>query len=141
MTARPRAAAEIDAEADIIEVGGQDSKLVIKRNSVVVDYQMNKACAAGTGSFIDELAELLGISVKNGDFARLAFQAPHTIDLGTRCAAFMTQAVASAQQQGVPAEVITASLANSIAGNYLSKVVETRKLGHKVILTGAVFYN
>ena len=141
ITAQTRAAAELDPEADIIEIGGQDSKLVIKRNGVVVDYQMNKACAAGTGSFIDELAEQLGVSVKNGEFARLAFEAPHTIDLGTRCAAFMGQAVASAQQGGVPLEVITASLANSIAGNYLSKVVETRKLGDKVILTGAVFYN
>ncbi|MDM7999391.1 MAG: acyl-CoA dehydratase activase, partial [Dehalococcoidia bacterium] len=141
ITAQTRAAAELDPEADIIEIGGQDSKLVIKRHGVVVDYQMNKACAAGTGSFIDELAEQMGVSVKNGDFARLAFAAPHTIDLGTRCAAFMGQAVASSQQGGVPLEVIAASLANSIAGNYLSKVVETRKLGEKVILTGAVFYN
>ena len=141
ITAQTRAAAEIDPEADIIEIGGQDSKLVIKRNGVVVDYQMNKACAAGTGSFIDELAEMLGVSVTNGDFAELAFQAPHTIDLGTRCAAFMGQAVASALQEGVSLEVIAASLSNSIAGNYLSKVVGTRKLGNKVILTGAVFYN
>ncbi|MDH4067759.1 MAG: acyl-CoA dehydratase activase-related protein, partial [Dehalococcoidia bacterium] len=136
-----RAAAEIDPEADIIEIGGQDSKLVIKRNGIVVDYHMNKACAAGTGSFIDELAEMLGVSVTNGQFADLAFAAPHTIDLGTRCAAFMGQAVASAQQDGVPLEIITASLANSIAKNYLSKVVEHRRLGNKVILTGAVFYN
>ncbi len=141
ITAQTRAAVDIDPEADIIEVGGQDSKLVIKRNGVVVDYQMNKACAAGTGSFIDELAEQLGVSVNNGDFAALAFQAPHTIDLGSRCAAFMGQAVASAQQEGVPIEVITASLSNSIAANYLSKVVGARKLGDKVILTGAVFYN
>ncbi len=141
ITAQTRAAMEIDPEADIIEIGGQDSKLVIKRNGVVVDYQMNKACAAGTGSFIDELAEQLGIHVQNGEFAQLAFNAPHTIDLGSRCAAFMGQAVASAQQEGVPIEVITASLANSIAGNYLSKVLGNRKLGNKVILTGAVFYN
>ena len=141
ITAQTRAAADIDPEADIIEIGGQDSKLVIKRNGVVVDYQMNKACAAGTGSFIDELAEMLGISVHNGEFAHLSFNAPYTIDLGTRCAAFMGQAVASAQQEEVPFEVITASLANSIAKNYLSKVVGHRKLGDKVILTGAVFYN
>ena len=141
ITAQTRAAAEIDPEADIIEIGGQDSKLVIKRNSVVVDYQMNKACAAGTGSFIDELAEQLGVSVHNGEFARLAFNAPHTIDLGSRCAAFMGQAVAAAQQEGLPIEVITASLAKAITANYLSKVLGTRKLGNKVILTGAVFYN
>ena len=141
ITAQTRAAADIDPEADIIEIGGQDSKLVIKKNGMVIDYQMNKACAAGTGSFIDEMAETLGISVKNGEFAKSAFTAKHTIDLGTKCAAFMSQAVASAQQEGVPLEIITASLANSIAKNYLSKVVGTRKLGSKIILTGAVFYN
>ncbi len=141
ITAQTRAAAEIDPEADIIEIGGQDSKLVIKRNNIVVDYQMNKACAAGTGSFIDELAEMLDISVKDGEFANLAFESPFTIDLGTRCAAFMGQAVASAQQEGMPLPVITASLANAIAKNYLSKVVGNRKLSNKVILTGAVFYN
>lgn len=141
ITAQTRAAAEIDNDADIIEIGGQDSKLVLKRNGVVVDYQMNKACAAGTGSFIDELAELLGVSVTSGQFAELAFSAPHTIDVGTRCAAFTSQAVSSARQAGVPLPVITASLANSIAENYLSKVVAHRKLGQKVILTGAVFYN
>jgi len=141
ITAQTRAGVELDPEADIIEIGGQDSKLVIKRNGVVVDYQMNKACAAGTGSFIDELAEMLGVKVTNGEFARMAFEAPYTVDLGTRCAAFMGQAVASAQQQGVPLGVITGSLANSIAKNYLSKVVGNKKLGDKVILTGAVFYN
>lgn len=141
ITAQTRAGMELDPEADIIEIGGQDSKLVIKRNGIVVDYQMNKACAAGTGSFIDELAEMLGVRVTNGEFARLAFAAPHTIDLGTRCAAFMGQSVASAQQEGVSLEVITASLAIGIARNYLSKVVAGRKLGDKVILTGAVFYN
>ncbi len=141
ITAQTRAAADIDNEADIIEIGGQDSKLVIKRNGVVVDYQMNKACAAGTGSFIDEQAEMLGVSVNNGDFASLAFEAPHTIDLGTRCAAFMGQAVASAQREGASLEIINASLSNSIAKNYLSKVVGSRKLGSKIILTGAVFYN
>ncbi|MDY6912480.1 MAG: acyl-CoA dehydratase activase, partial [Chloroflexota bacterium] len=141
ITAQTRAAEELTPDADIIEIGGQDSKLVIKRNGVVVDYQMNKACAAGTGSFIDELAEMLDVSVKDGQFAALAFEAPHTIDLGSRCAAFMGQAVASAQQEGVPIEVITASLSNSIARNYLSKVVEMRRLGEEIVLTGAVFYN
>ena len=84
---------------------------------------------------------MLGVKVTNGDFARLAFKAPYTIDLGTRCAAFMGQSVAMAQQEGVPLEVIAASLSGSIAKNYLSKVVGHRKLGDKVILTGAVFYN
>ncbi|TFH37559.1 MAG: hypothetical protein E4G93_00030 [Dehalococcoidia bacterium] len=141
ITAQTRAGAELDPDADIIEIGGQDSKLVLKRNGVVIDYQMNKACAAGTGSFIDELAEMLGVKVTDGQFAKLAFDAPFTIDLGTRCASFMAQSVAKAQQDGVPLEVITSSLAIGIAKNYLSKVVENRRLGNRVILTGAVFYN
>jgi len=53
----------------------------------------------------------------------------------------MGQAVATAQQEGLPLDIILASLSNSIAKNYLSKVVANRKLGNKVILTGAVFYN
>ena len=141
ITAQTRAAEDLDREADIIEIGGQDSKLVIKRNGVVVDYQMNKACAAGTGSFIDEMAELLNISVKNGQFADLAFQAPYLVDLGSRCASFMGQAVASAQQQGIPIEIIVASLCSSIARNYISQILEGRRLGEKVILTGALFFN
>jgi len=141
ITAQARAAAELDPEADVIEIGGQDSKLILKRHGVVTDYQMNKACAAGTGSFIDELAELLGVVAKNGDFARLALSAPHTVDLGSRCAAFIGQAVAAARQDGLGLDIITASLTNSIAKNYLSKVVAHRRLGQKIILTGAVFYN
>ncbi len=141
ITAQARAAAELDPEADVFEIGGQDSKLIIKRRGVVADYQMNKACAAGTGSFIDELAELLGVAAKNGDFARLALSAPYTVDLGSRCAAFIGQAVAAARQDGLGLDVITASLTNSIAKNYLSKVVAHRRLGPKIILTGAVFYN
>ena len=141
ITAQTRAAEVLDGEADIIEIGGQDSKLVIKRNGVVVDYQMNKACAAGTGSFIDEMAELLNVSVKNGQFADLAFQAPYMVDLGSRCASFMGQAVASAQQQGVPINIIAASLCSSIARNYISQILEGRRLGDKVILTGALFFN
>ena len=80
ITAQIRAAADIDPEADIIEIGGKDSKLVIKKNGMVIDYQMNKACAAGTGSFIDEMAETLGVSVRNGEFAKLAFSGKYTIN-------------------------------------------------------------
>jgi len=141
ITAQTKAAEDIDTDADIIEIGGQDSKLVIKRNGVVVDYQMNKACAAGTGSFIDELAEMLGVSVTSGEFASLAFKAQNTIDLGTRCAAFIGQAVSLAQHEAISIEVVVASLSGAVARNYLSKVVGNRNLGQKVILTGAVFYN
>jgi predicted CoA-substrate-specific enzyme activase len=142
ITAQTRAAMQIDPDVStIFELGGQDSKFVYLENRTVLDYQMNKACAAGTGSFVDELAEQLGISTRTGEFARLAFLSPNQLDLGEKCTAFMSQAVTSAQHSGVPIEVITSSLATSLAKNYLSKVVGSRRIGDRVLLTGAVFYN
>ena len=131
-----------DPQVDtVFELGGQDSKYVYLENGTVLDYQMNKACAAGTGSFIDELAEQLGISTRTGEFARLAFTADEQLDLGEKCTAFMSQAVTSAQQAGASLNSIVSSLATSLAKNYHSKVVGTRKVGSRIFLTGAVFYN
>lgn len=142
ITAQTRAAKNIDPEVTtVIELGGQDSKYVSLQQGTVVDYQMNKACAAGTGSFIDELAEQLEVSTTTGEFARLAFAAPQQLDLGEKCAAFMSQAVTTYQHEGVPTEIIIASLSPSLVQNYLSKVVGHRRIGNRVILTGAVFYN
>ena len=72
ITAHATASAFICPEVDtIFEIGGQDSKYVRLENGLVKDFTMNKACAAGTGSFLEEQAEKLGISIKR-DFARLA---------------------------------------------------------------------
>ncbi|MGI5836311.1 MAG: acyl-CoA dehydratase activase [Chloroflexota bacterium] len=142
ITAQTRAALQIDPLVDtIFELGGQDSKYVYLENGTVLDYQMNKACAAGTGSFIDELAEQLGISTRSGEFARLAFAADTQLDLGEKCTAFMSQAVTSAQHSSVSLEVIVSSLTTSLAKNYRSKVVSNRRVGNRIFLTGAVFYN
>ncbi len=142
ITAQTRAALHIDPAVDtIFELGGQDSKYVYLENGTALDYQMNKACAAGTGSFIDELAEQLGVSTRTGEFARLAFAADNQLDLGERCAAFMSQAVTSAQHAGATLDVIASSLSTSLAKNYRSKVVGTSRVGKRIFLTGAVFYN
>ena len=142
ITAQTRAALHIDPDIDtVFELGGQDSKYVYLENGTVLDYQMNKACAAGTGSFIDELADQLGVSTRTGEFAHLAFAAEGQLDLGERCAAFMSQAVTSAQHEGVGLDVIASSLATSLAKNYRSKVVGTSRVGKRIFLTGAVFYN
>lgn len=142
ITAQTRAALHIDPQVDtVFELGGQDSKFVYLESGTALDYQMNKACAAGTGSFIDELAEQLGVSTRNGEFARLAFAAESQLDLGEKCTAFMSQAVTSAQHAGAPLEAIVSSLATSLAKNYLSKVVAGRRVGNRIFLTGAVFYN
>ena len=83
----------------IFEIGGQDSKFISIENGVVVDFAMNEACAAGTGSFLEEQAEKLGISIK-GEFARLALGAQRPTRLGERCTVFMERDVTGWMHKG-----------------------------------------
>ena len=76
----------------IFEIGGQDSKFISIENGMVVDFAMNEACAAGTGSFLEEQAEKLGISIK-GEFAKLALSPTAPTPLGERCTVFMERDV------------------------------------------------
>src|SRR3972149_3187296 len=89
ITAQATAAAYIDKDVDtIFEIGGQDSKYISLRGGVIVDLERNRACAAGTGSFLEEQAEKLDISIK-GEFAGLAFSSSNPLRLGERCTVFM----------------------------------------------------
>src|SRR5512147_2727953 len=95
ITAQATAAAFIDKDVDtIFEIGGQDSKYISLKNGVVVDFEMNKACAAGTGSFLEEQAEKLGISIK-GEFQESAFGSQNPCRLGERCTVFMENSLIS----------------------------------------------
>ncbi len=77
ITAQATAAAAIDPTVDtVFEIGGQDSKYISLRDGAVVDFEMNKACAAGTGSFLEEQAERLGISIKQ-EFERQGVRGAH----------------------------------------------------------------
>ncbi len=131
----------LDAKPDtIFEIGGQDSKFISLENGVVVDFAMNEACAAGTGSFLEERAEELGISIK-GEFADLALQSKAPIKLGERCTVFMQQDVAMYQQRGGRVPDLTAGLAYSIVYNYLNRVVRGRKIGDVIFFQGGTAYN
>jgi predicted CoA-substrate-specific enzyme activase len=73
ITAQATAAIALDPAVDtIFEIGGQDSKFISVENGVVVDFEMNKVCAAGTGSFLEEQSEKLGVNIA-GEFASIAF--------------------------------------------------------------------
>jgi len=124
----------------IFEIGGQDSKFIAIQNGVVVDFAMNEACAAGTGSFLEEQAERLGISIKE-EFARLAFQSRSPVRLGERCAVFMEQDVNAWQQRGAAREDLVAGLAYSVALNYLNRVVRGRRIGQVIYFQGGTAYN
>jgi predicted CoA-substrate-specific enzyme activase len=124
----------------IFEIGGQDSKFIAIENGIVVDFAMNEACAAGTGSFLEEQAERLGISIKE-EFARLAFRSRHPVRLGERCTVFMEQDVNAWQQRGAAREDLVAGLAYSVALNYLNRVVRGRRIGRVIYFQGGTAYN
>lgn len=141
ITAQARAAVSIDPEVDtLIEIGGQDSKFVRIDHGAVVDFAMNNACAAGTGSFLEEQADRLRISIRD-DFSALAFDARCPAALGERCTVFMESDLVHHQQQGAQVCDLTAGLAYSIAENYLNRVANGRTLGRRILFQGGVAAN
>ena len=141
ITAQATAAIMIDPEVDtIFEIGGQDSKFISIDDGVVVDFEMNKVCAAGTGSFLEEQAEKLDISIK-GDFEDLALQANTPSRLGDRCTVFMESDLNSHQQKGAAKDDLVAGLAYSIVHNYIQKVVGNKRIGNKIFFQGGVTNN
>ncbi len=124
----------------IFEIGGQDSKFISIREGVVVDFAMNEACAAGTGSFLEEQAERLGISIVD-EFAQLAFAAERPLRLGERCTVFMEKDVAAYLRRGVAKTDIAAGLAYAVAQNYLHRVVRHRRIGEVIFFQGGTAYN
>jgi predicted CoA-substrate-specific enzyme activase len=141
ITAQATAAAVIDPLVDtIFEIGGQDSKYISLDDGVVVDFEMNHACAAGTGSFLEEQAERLGISIKK-QFADLAFSSAAPIRLGERCTVFMESDLVSCQQQGAQTHDLAAGLAYSIVSNYINRVVGHRRIGKRIFFQGGTAFN
>lgn len=141
ITAQARAAVAVDPEVDtIIEIGGQDSKFMRLDHGAVVDFAMNNACAAGTGSFLEEQADRLGIDIAT-EFAASAFSSTCPAGLGERCTVFMESDLVHHQQQGSRVQDLTAGLAYSIADNYLNRVANGRPIGRRVFFQGAVASN
>ncbi len=124
----------------IFEIGGQDSKFISLQDGVVVDFAMNEACAAGTGSFLEEQAEKLGINIV-GEFAELALSSTAPIRLGERCTVFMERDVMAYQQRGARRDDLVAGLAFSIAYNYLNRLVRERTVGDCIFFQGGTAYN
>ncbi|MDR1081826.1 MAG: acyl-CoA dehydratase activase [Deltaproteobacteria bacterium] len=141
ITAQATAAVAIDPAVDtIFEIGGQDSKYISLSDGVITDFMMNKACAAGTGSFLEEQADKLGLSIR-GEFGDRALSSASPVHLGERCTVFMESDLVHHQQNGVSLEDLTAGLCHGIVANYLGRVVETRKVGERVFFQGGTSFN
>ncbi len=124
----------------IFEIGGQDAKFISIQDGVVVDFTMNEACAAGTGSFLEEQANKLGISIVD-EFSELAFASEKPVQMGERCTVFMEKDVSAYLQKGVDKKDIAAGLAFAVVQNYLNRVVRGRKIGNVIYFQGGTAYN
>jgi predicted CoA-substrate-specific enzyme activase len=131
-----------DSEVEtIFEIGGQDAKYVFLKNGVPIDYAMNEACSAGTGSFLEESASGdLSIHAA-ADIGPIALKGDAPLKFGEHCSAFINSDIRKAVQQGATKENITAGIVCSIVANYLNRVVGNRTIGGKIFLQGGVAKN
>jgi predicted CoA-substrate-specific enzyme activase len=123
----------------IIEIGGQDSKVIVLRRGVVVDFAMNTVCAAGTGSFLDQQAARLGISIET--FGNLALKANHPVRIAGRCTVFAETDMIHKQQIGHSVEDIVAGLCDSLVKNYLNNVCRGKEILPPIVFQGGVAAN
>ncbi|NLN75884.1 MAG: hypothetical protein GX139_06200 [Armatimonadetes bacterium] len=123
----------------IFEIGGQDSKYIRLDGDVIIDFEMNKACAAGTGAFLEKQADRLGIALE--DFGDVALQNTRPPDLDWTCTVFSESAMVYYQQNNVPIEDLAAGICLASVKNYLNKNVGSREIGKKIAFQGAVAFN
>lgn len=140
ITAHATAALEIDQEVrTIIEIGGQDSKIIVLNNGIVSDFAMNTVCAAGTGSFLDRQAERLDIPIeKFGDYA---LKARTSVRIAGRCAVFAESDMIHKQQLGYNQSEIIRGLCDALVRNYLNNIAKGKTIQPKVLFQGGVAAN
>lgn len=123
----------------IIEIGGQDSKIIILRDGVAVDFGMNTVCAAGTGAFLDQQAARLNIDIQN--IGSLALQSNNPVRIAGRCTVFAESDMIHKQQMGHKVEDILYGLCQAMARNYLNNVGLGKEILPAVAFQGGVAYN
>ena len=139
ITAHAKAAAQLDPNVDtIIEIGGQDSKFIRLQDGVVVQSIMNYICAAGTGSFIEEQAKKLNVSLNEYAEHAMGKRGPVISD---RCTVYMERDLSRLLSEGWKKEELLASVLHSIRDNYLIRVVGQAKIGNNICFQGATAKN
>jgi predicted CoA-substrate-specific enzyme activase len=123
----------------ILEIGGQDSKIILLRNNVVSDFAMNTVCAAGTGSFLDQQAGRLNIKIE--DFGPIALKASTPVRIAGRCAVFAESDMIHKQQIGCDISDILAGLCEALVRNYLNNLGKGKEILAPVVFQGGVAAN
>lgn len=123
----------------IIEIGGQDSKIIILRDGIVTDFAMNNVCAAGTGSFLDQQATRLGIPIE--EFGRRALDSTSDVRIAGRCTVFAESDMVHKQQLGCATDDIIRGLCNALVRNYFSSVGKGKEIREPIVFQGGVAAN
>ena len=141
ITAHAKGAVAFDPYVDtIFEIGGQDSKYIRIDKTHPIDFDMNKVCAAGTGSFLHELASKMKINIV-GEFQEIALSSKSPIHLAERCTVFMESDLVGYAQKGAAREDLIAGLCYAIVHNYLNRVVGKRFIGNRIMFLGGPSLN
>ncbi len=123
----------------VVEIGGQDSKIIFLREGLVWDFAMNTVCAAGTGSFLEQQSSRLGITVS--ELGEMALASTEDIRIAGRCAVFAESDMIHKQQLGYPLEDIVAGLCRALVRNYLNNLAKGKKILGPVLFQGGVAAN
>ena len=123
----------------VIEIGGQDSKLIIMRDGVVIDFAMNTVCAAGTGSFLDHQALRLDMNIE--EFGDRALLSQTAVRIAGRCTVFAESDMVHKQQVGHRIEDILYGLCQALVRNYLNNVGLGKEILPPVVFQGGVAFN
>jgi predicted CoA-substrate-specific enzyme activase len=123
----------------VVEIGGQDSKIIIIRDGLVTDFGLNTVCAAGTGSFLDHQAGRLGMSIE--EFSRRALLGNDTVRISGRCTVFAESDMIHKQQTGHRVDDIIYGLCRALVRNYLSDVASGRDIQTPLLFQGGVAFN
>jgi len=123
----------------ILEIGGQDSKIILIKNGIITNYAMNTLCAAGTGSFLSSQAKRLGL--KPEEFGKYALKSNNPVKIAARCTVFAESDLVHKAQVGYPKEDIIAGLCKSVVLNYLNNVGKGKKIEAPIIFQGGVSKN
>ncbi len=123
----------------ILEIGGQDSKIICVEGGIAVDYAMNTLCAAGTGAFLSSQAHRLGVEVE--EFGPIALTSKRPANIAARCTVFAESDLVHKIQVGYAREDIIAGLCRAVASNYLNNVGKGKKITAPVVFQGGVSKN
>ncbi|MGQ9603017.1 MAG: acyl-CoA dehydratase activase [bacterium] len=140
ITSHAQAAVEFNPDVrTLIDIGGQDSKLIMINQGEVVDFATNTRCAAGTGAFLDHQASRMALSIE--DFAEIAANAENTVRITGGCAVFAETDLIEKQQSGIPLGAIARGLCETLVMNYLSTVASGKDILEPVVFHGGVAFN